>query len=124
MLFGALQALCPASLATICHSPPLATPSFPALQLSAAAEYEPGKLSGAAALDAAFDGPAAEARVEAASLAAAAVGKAAAAAGGGAGGTHLQRAQNFLDEAALYSGAQGSVCSGRPAQGSTLACRG
>lgn len=74
------------------------------LQLAAAAEYEPGKLSGAAALDAAFDGPAASARVQSAAAAAAGVAAAASAAGSGAGGTPLQRAQNFLDEAALYSG--------------------
>ncbi|KAI7840013.1 hypothetical protein COHA_006278 [Chlorella ohadii] len=71
--------------------------------LAAAAEYEPGKLSGAAALDAAFDGPAAAARVEAAAAAAAGVAAAAAAAGGEAGQTPLERAQNFLDEVALYS---------------------
>ncbi|PRW20204.1 ATP-dependent DNA helicase isoform B [Chlorella sorokiniana] len=71
--------------------------------LSAADEYEPGKLSGAAALDAAFDGPAASARVQAAAAAAAGVAASAVAAGGSAGGTPLQRAQNFLDEAALYS---------------------
>ena len=80
-------------------------PSLPTLQLAAAAEYEPGKLSGAAALDAAFDGPAAAARVEAAAAAAAGVAAAAAAAGGEAGQTPLERAQNFLDEVALYSGA-------------------
>lgn len=61
-----------------------------------AAEYEPGALSGAAALDSAFDADGNE------------TGGSEGAAGAGARAppsyTPLQCAQNFLDEAALYSG--------------------
>jgi hypothetical protein len=88
----------------------LVSPAHPAcspyLQVGAAAEYEPGKLSGAVALDTDF-----EAGVEAehADYLALIDGDTSGLDGGSwpaSGGSEspLQWAQNFLDEAALYSG--------------------